>query len=64
MHPGQFIRMVTIEPLGPSITDAEEAEVVVTLRKRLASLRKGVRARSFEDAVEDLGKKYASARKR
>lgn len=36
----------------------EEADVVVTLRTRLASLRKGVKARSFEDALDDLGKKY------
>lgn len=37
---------------------------VVTLRKRLASPRKGVKTRSFEDALGDLGKKYESARKR
>jgi prevent-host-death family protein len=42
----------------------EVAEVVVTLRTRLESLRKGVKARSFEDALEDLGKKYEAPRKR
>ena len=42
----------------------EEADVVVTLRTRLESLRKGVKARSFEDALDDLGKKYEPPRKR
>ena len=42
----------------------EEADVVVTLRARLESLRKGVKARPFEDALEDLGRKYEPPRKR
>ena len=42
----------------------EEAEVVVTLRKRLASLQQGIKARSFENALEELGKKYEPAPKR
>ena len=42
----------------------EEAEVVVTLRQRLASLQQGIKARSFENALEDLGKKYEPAPKR
>jgi prevent-host-death family protein len=42
----------------------EEADVVVTLRKRLESVRKGVKARPFADALEDLGKKYETPRRR
>jgi PHD/YefM family antitoxin component YafN of YafNO toxin-antitoxin module len=42
----------------------EEAEVVVTLRKRLASLGQGTQGRSFEDALEDLRRRYETPRKR
>jgi hypothetical protein len=42
----------------------EEGSVVVTLRSRLGSLRKGAKARPFADALEDLGKKYETPRKR
>ncbi|MBI3782057.1 MAG: hypothetical protein HY270_01510 [Deltaproteobacteria bacterium] len=36
----------------------EKADVVLTLRKRLGSLTKGVKTRPFEDALEDLQRKY------
>lgn len=42
----------------------EEAEVVVTLRKRIESLRSGTAARSLDDALADLESKYESSRKR
>jgi hypothetical protein len=40
----------------------EEGNAVVTLRTRLESLR--AKARPFADALEDLGKKYETPRKR
>ncbi len=42
----------------------EEANVVMTLRTRLQSLRTGVKARPLADALEDLGKKYERPHKR
>jgi prevent-host-death family protein len=42
----------------------EEGNTVVTLRTRLESLRKGAKARPFAAALEDLGKKYETPRKR
>jgi prevent-host-death family protein len=42
----------------------EKGNAVATLRSRLESLRKGAKARPFADALEDLGKKYETPRKR
>jgi len=42
----------------------EEADMVRTLRTRLASMQRRTKTRPFEDALADLGKKYDAPRKR
>src|SRR5438445_237018 len=42
----------------------EEADVVLTLRKRLASLAQGGKTRPFDEALEDLRRKHETSRAR
>jgi prevent-host-death family protein len=42
----------------------EEAETVTTLRRRLASMRRGKKGRPFVDVLEDLGGRRTKSRRK